>query len=101
LGALFKSVEQNNRLKKCIQSGKSKKSILQGIISKQIITKGKAKLAYFAGDKDLLTLIIIILFMRGTIILGGPKYQNLIVDNDNEQSEYMLMVQFLVYFIIS
>jgi hypothetical protein len=30
LGALFESVEQNNRFKKCTEEGKPKKNILQG-----------------------------------------------------------------------
>jgi hypothetical protein len=39
----------------CSQERKPKKYILQGGIPKEFFVGGKAKMAYFAGDKDLFT----------------------------------------------
>jgi hypothetical protein len=38
---------------------KTKKNILQGGIIKEFFAEGKTKLAYFAGSKDLFTLLIL------------------------------------------
>jgi hypothetical protein len=68
--ALFKFVEKNNRFKKqhflnrvnkitdlksASKGVNQKNKFCRGVISKKIITGGKAKLTYFAGGKDLLT----------------------------------------------
>jgi hypothetical protein len=56
LDALFKSVEQNNRFKKCTQGGKPKTNILQGGNLKEIFYKGvKQNSPILQGIKNLLT----------------------------------------------
>jgi hypothetical protein len=35
--------------------------------------------------------------MRGTIILGGPKYQNFRVHNDNEHLDCKDMWEYILY----
>jgi hypothetical protein len=51
----FKSLEQNDRFKKCTQGGNPKKIFARGESQRNFL-QSKAKLVYFAGDKDVFTL---------------------------------------------
>jgi hypothetical protein len=46
---LYKSVQQNNRFKKCIQGKSLKNSTLQGASRKIVFTEGQTKHAYITG----------------------------------------------------